>query len=585
MNRKISKSLSFATLLTMLVGVAGCMEEKNDPGVVNPGDSKSLQFQVGGASQLDTKAGTHSSSRSRQVAKIALSEPNDPDQIYLICEEQSLDDYYFRNGKETKGAPVYTETFKFKNISTVPYTTEGSLFTDVKSYYSGCLQESTLTYAFDFNDPGWPDGVTDMRFFFGAPVTIDGTGAAAYDKDNTDHGCYGVTLNASANTISFYYKSPAAAADQTDILFTSKKVNRANYIANTPEYILFYHALAGVKFKSANAEREAKAATAGNTMKVTTAIKSVKLYNVVSEGSCILTPQADGYTANDSNAATDTSANTGSVPKSKSCNNWTLGTATSEFMITEEGTVNNEIYPETTGFEGANSSQLGQYNINKSDFSDTFFFIPQTTGTDTELEIVYTLSTDPTTEITKKVKLPGQVWDAGYIYTYTLSANHVDVAIADNVVDSGDKVDRIKKDLTIKNTGNVDAYMRVAVVGNWFDNEGNIVAPWKLGSSEGRLIPVEGSDDYQTYNADCWQLKDDGYYYYKYIVRPGDTILNPLFYSYEVWDSPHDYFFKDRAHLEMDILVQSFDAAKLANMASNWVTEFFSTEYDHVINK
>ena len=64
-----------------------------------------------------------------------------------------------------------------------------------------------------------------------------------------------------------------------------------------------------------------------------------------------------------------------------------------------------------------------------------------------------------------------------------------------------------KESVKITNTGNIDAYIRVAVVSNAVDEKGNVIA---------------GTSD-NTINAnDKWQKLSDGYYYYKGTVAPGE---------------------------------------------------------------
>ena len=74
-----------------------------------------------------------------------------------------------------------------------------------------------------------------------------------------------------------------------------------------------------------------------------------------------------------------------------------------------------------------------------------------------------------------------------------------------------------KKEATVENTGNVDAYVRVAVVGVEIEKD------------EDDNIVVIGSYDVSSYiDSTNWQLLDDGYYYYKGIVAPGDETPNLL---------------------------------------------------------
>ena len=82
----------------------------------------------------------------------------------------------------------------------------------------------------------------------------------------------------------------------------------------------------------------------------------------------------------------------------------------------------------------------------------------------------------------------------------------------------------IKSNVQIKNTGDTDAYIRVAVVVNWMDEAGTKV--WATKPVEA----VEGADgDYTiTYNLeDGWFDGGDGFYYYSKAVSPEEltTIL------------------------------------------------------------
>ena len=71
----------------------------------------------------------------------------------------------------------------------------------------------------------------------------------------------------------------------------------------------------------------------------------------------------------------------------------------------------------------------------------------------------------------------------------------------------------VKTEAVVKNTGNVPAYIRVAVVANTIDAQGNITGMADL--SEGWL-----NDEYWT--------KIGDFYYYKGVVQPGDVTANLL---------------------------------------------------------
>ena len=72
----------------------------------------------------------------------------------------------------------------------------------------------------------------------------------------------------------------------------------------------------------------------------------------------------------------------------------------------------------------------------------------------------------------------------------------------------------VKKDVQIKNTGDTDAYIRVAVVVNWMSADGTKVWATK---------PVEGTDYSITYaTGTSWVKDSDGYWYYTRSVPPTD---------------------------------------------------------------
>lgn len=65
-----------------------------------------------------------------------------------------------------------------------------------------------------------------------------------------------------------------------------------------------------------------------------------------------------------------------------------------------------------------------------------------------------------------------------------------------------------KSEVSVTNNGNIDAYIRVAIVANAVDGEGNIIA---------------GTAPTFTVDESKWQKLDDGYYYYKGAVAPNGT--------------------------------------------------------------
>ena len=68
-----------------------------------------------------------------------------------------------------------------------------------------------------------------------------------------------------------------------------------------------------------------------------------------------------------------------------------------------------------------------------------------------------------------------------------------------------------KSNVTIRNTGNIDAYMRAAIVVTWQDANGNV------------LSVKPDADEYSLIIGSGWEENSDGYYYCKEIVDAGEN--------------------------------------------------------------
>ncbi|MBR3966414.1 MAG: hypothetical protein IKJ91_04990 [Clostridia bacterium] len=104
-----------------------------------------------------------------------------------------------------------------------------------------------------------------------------------------------------------------------------------------------------------------------------------------------------------------------------------------------------------------------------------------------------------------------------------------------------------ESEYTVKNIGNVDAYVRVAIIPNWQKN-GNIYA----------LKPISDSD--YSIVADGWELID-GYFYHSIPIAPGES-TSPI--SIELLASPPDECEFVPEILAESIQSQPADAAKEA---------------------
>jgi len=73
-------------------------------------------------------------------------------------------------------------------------------------------------------------------------------------------------------------------------------------------------------------------------------------------------------------------------------------------------------------------------------------------------------------------------------------------------------IESTKERVQIKNTGDTDAYIRVAVMVNWMSKDGTRAWAEK---------PVEDTDYTIEWNINGWTREEDGYYYYNSVVSPG----------------------------------------------------------------
>ncbi len=101
----------------------------------------------------------------------------------------------------------------------------------------------------------------------------------------------------------------------------------------------------------------------------------------------------------------------------------------------------------------------------------------------------------------------------------------------------------VKKEVQIKNTGNIDAYIRAAVVINWVDKNGNVYAH----------APAADTDYAINWTMTDW-VKKDGFYYYTKPVAPGAT-TKTLFTDCKVIGTPPTGY-----QLSVEIMAQSIQA-------------------------
>lgn len=212
------------------------------------------------------------------------------------------------------------------------------------------------------------------------------------------------------------------------------------------------------------------------------------------------------------------------------------------FTWTKTSSPKTASYSQAFNIKGSTAIRGNQFD-DTTNSSKTLWLVPQEITDDVSLTVHFKNATDLTEHsVTRKLKgtlSSGNTWKPGYAYTYTISGGGEDVNVSvDDAVISG-----VKQNLSITNTGNVNEYIRAAIVANWF-KDGLLVAAWK--ETDGTFAGLCGSG---------WSKGTDGFYYYSSAVGPGQEISSKLFTSYTKPAAP-----VSGATLRMEIVTQAAKA-------------------------
>ena len=529
------------------------------------------------------------------------------------------------NTVDTKGTPIYTENIEkyYSTINVVGYQAGGSdVFVPEASYeYNSESSDNKKVYYHHYSSDPWPaeDQEQTLWFFLKAP------------QDYLDETATDFEYGTSDGSIEFDYGSPLNGENQKDILFTSRTLTKAEYFDN-PNFhsqggapVTFYHALTAVKFRTANDN-------AGTTK---TIITKVEFTGLNASGHCKVTP-TEGQVSKENVAWSNLGTN-GVV-------------FTQEFensAYSKEANVDNTIDYDSSNsnFGSSWTSAASTKNLNDEDGSLTFWFIPQEISEDVTLKVTFRVKTPDTpngTEITHTIKFgetlnaQGVEWKAGQLRTYTLKPLDVDVDIFDTMEGW------IKNDVHVTNTGNVHEYVRMTFVGNWYDENGNIVVGYKTDGSGGEndnemVLPWYGvgypctdpndpsTIDLSLEDDEAWQankkyadpygyfdesflltniaegskwVRASGGYYYKEPIGPGvelDSKTQALFQSYTLTNVPTIYVPTagsstrvpaEGIHLVFEMAVQAIYAPvdEDGNETSTWYAEWYDATGNPKLN-
>ncbi len=522
---------------------AGCNQEDNFENTPIDKSSDIIGFQM---PTTNTRADV--SLGKPTGLTIELSRDEDGNSLTL---EESIQ--YLDNAVVTRGTPAYTENVGALYGSFNAVLLNGS---NVEQFADGAFthEDGVWTRRFKGQNP-W-DKADPLYFYMRMPVSMD----------SNMTGSYTYALANGKQTITFTYTSPTDAASQEDILFAARSLTKTQYeeylSQDTYPDLLFNHALTGVKFAIGN--------DADEITEKDIAITNVTFKNIKSKGTCVITPASENSYKDQT---TTYSSATAAV--------WTLTDDVAEISSgTYTGTVDfaaGGSFGENKPYPASFSNAGNTANLNKADGSQTFWLIPQEISDNVVLTISYEYDGKKYSgdlDFGKVIKLKtgnNITWKAGELRTYTIRVDEVNVKIEDTVTIGSDQTTTYTDDkgnthtiyggtktgIVITNTGNTDAFMRVAITGQWVDAEGapvfsftdytvpdivQEIESWyddQFGAGTGMFGVFEGLVGY-TKNGKTgagnagWVKGKDGYYYYTTKVAPNATTATAPFTSYTV---------------------------------------------------
>lgn len=437
-------------------------------------------------------------------------------------------------------------------------------------------------HSYDGADP-WPDETTDVDFYLIMPASPAG-----------------VTFTERAGKkIKFSYNTSeiATASAQKDLLFsqtTLTKEQHKGYLPNGAP-VTMYHALTGIKFRTGHE----------NTSETKTIITKVELVGLKDKGDCVIDLSA-------TNPVQWSNLSTSIGSFSQEYENATYDPTLTDLTQNPDGTVGyTDAYDsdhkwdsDLIGTTWTSDSTSAVKNLNNKDGSLTFWIIPQKITADVQLKVTFRVKTKDTEEgkeITHTIRDFGSKllaknveWKAGQLRTYTLMPRDIDVLIVDEMDGM------TKSDLHVTNTGNVDEYVRIMVIGNWFDKDGNILVGYKTNGDPDaytaeenaemvtpwyREDPVYSTGFDSTFpggrplSTSNWKRGTGSYFYYTLPIGPGEKIgdtasaTEALFQEYKLEESmvPDIYIpvtnsnirvKAEGVHLVMEVVIQAIGTTK-----------------------
>ena len=522
----------YIALAVIATAILVSCEREKDFNELTPVGENGVAFTIGGVSTRSAEA----MANVERGITIPLGTDNEGNDFFL---EETIEE--LNPSPATKGAPAYTVNVGNLFSTMGVYAATGSFgdasFEVMDQYaHEGTpndgINENGWRYHHNYSANPWPANKDEkVDFFLRMPAAANGVSNLSYANQK----------------ITFDYSSQQNGASQQDILFSHTAISKNEHDGYLPNGapVLMYHALTGVKFRSGSA----------NNGPTKTIITKVVLSGLNDTGKGTFDPSTNTF----SWPANDQSMSLGSFSLGYENTAWSAAADKDNTVTYEKDTTN----PENNKFGDSWYSAAADKNLNDEDGSLTFWLIPQTINKNVTLKVTFFVKTENTpngTEITHTIKL-GEVlenvqWKAGQLRTYTLDPKDVDVDIFDKMTD-------LEKDnLEVTNTGNVDEYVRVMLMGNWYGwlpdqdpatDEPSIMVGYKTSDINDdemvdnwffRSTPFgNGFDDSFKMgvpaNGNRWIRGTGSYYYWPDVIGAGDKLSSSstLFKSYTLDES------------------------------------------------
>jgi hypothetical protein len=508
--------------------LTSCVKEQF-PSEITPLGENAVAFVLGGTSTKSADA--------LQAQETGLSFPAGMDdqgnKYYLQETVETLNPTL-----ATKGTPAYTKNVGKLYTTMEVYADGGDFDTTPVTFEARDMYDSPIEgkgqgwrYSYDYGSNLWPADDTPVDFYLNMPASP--TGVSITDRSNKQ--------------ITFDYSSPLTGAAQQDILFAQTSISKSQHDGYLPNGapVMMYHALTGVKFRTGHLNDNA----------TKTIITKVVIKGLKSTGSATFTGSdfewdVDKTTANFSQEFTNQP--------------WSAEAGVDGTVTYTSG--------ENNKFGDTWYAAAADKNLNDEDGSLTFWFIPQEIDENVTMEVTFRVKTKDTQdgeEITHEIAFGEKlkagrtdklVWEAGQLRTYTLKPYDVAVKIVD-------KMEGLKKsDLHVTNTGNVDEYVRIMVIGNWYGweteadmlakKEPDIMVGYTTDGSDGKNVMVDPwfreDEVYGQYFDDSfkgghpadgredWVRGSGSYFYFTEKIGAGTTLDSATQALFQYYELPED---------------------------------------------